>query len=102
MMGVAFAEHLVRFMSEKGHIMRGATTIARNPDQSKHLETAMVNVLGLDIDLVNLRGEVYAEESRIPSEVVHLFSNDIFMKSRSLATRCLALLLKTHFVAIQL
>jgi tRNA nucleotidyltransferase (CCA-adding enzyme) len=74
MMGVAFAEHLVQFMSQRGHVMREATTIARNPDQSKHLETAMVNVLGLDIDLVNLRSEVYAEGSRIPSEVVCHFT----------------------------
>lgn len=70
MMGVTFAEHLVRFMGEKGHVMREPATIARNPDQSKHLETAMVNILGLDIDLVNLRSEVYAEGSRIPTEVV--------------------------------
>lgn len=50
--------------------MREPAKIARNPEQSKHLETAMVNVLGLDIDLVNLRSEVYAEGSRIPTEVV--------------------------------
>lgn len=77
MMGVTFAEHLIQFMSEKGHVMREATRIARNPDQSKHLETAMVNVLGLDIDLVNLRSEVYAEGSRIPSEVVRCFNPGI-------------------------
>lgn len=70
MMGVAFAEHLVEFMTSKGESMKEATTIARNPEQSKHLETAMVKVLGLELDLVNLRSEVYAEGSRIPSEVV--------------------------------
>lgn len=70
MMGVPYAEHLVQFMSSKGETMREPAKIARNPEQSKHLETAMVNVLGLDIDLVNLRSEVYAEGSRIPTEVV--------------------------------
>lgn len=70
MMGVPFAEHLVEFLTSKGHTMREAHKIARNPEQSKHLETAVVNVLGTDIDLVNLRSEVYAEGSRIPSEVV--------------------------------
>ncbi|KDN34609.1 hypothetical protein RSAG8_12308, partial [Rhizoctonia solani AG-8 WAC10335] len=41
-------------------------TIARNPEQSKHLETARMNVLGHEVDFVNLRSEMYAEDSRIP------------------------------------
>ena len=40
--------------------------VARNPDKSKHLETAMVRIFGLDIDFVNLRKEKYAESSRNP------------------------------------
>jgi tRNA nucleotidyltransferase (CCA-adding enzyme) len=71
MMGVAFAEHLVAFMRSKGHAMKEVIKIARNPEQSKHLETARVTaVLGYDIDFVNLRSEVYTEGSRIPSEIV--------------------------------
>ncbi|KAF8321615.1 hypothetical protein DL93DRAFT_2130122 [Clavulina sp. PMI_390] len=69
MMGVAFAENLVQYMESQGKTMRAPAKVARNPDQSKHLETAMVNVLGFDIDVVNLRSEVYAEGSRIPSEI---------------------------------
>jgi tRNA nucleotidyltransferase (CCA-adding enzyme) len=40
--------------------------IAANPDQSKHLETVTTRVLGLDLDLVNLRKETYTEDSRNP------------------------------------
>lgn len=40
--------------------------IASNPDKSKHLETAMVKLFGMDLDFVNLRKETYAEDSRNP------------------------------------
>ncbi|KAF8334245.1 uncharacterized protein EI90DRAFT_2916098 [Cantharellus anzutake] len=69
MMGVPFAEHLVSFLASRGIAIKDVAKVAMNPDQSKHLETAMVNVLGLDIDFVNMRSEVYAENSRIPAEV---------------------------------
>lgn len=69
-MGTTFAEHLVEYMKSKGEILEEAKTIARNPQQSKHLETAMVRIRGLELDLVNLRNEVYAENTRIPTEVV--------------------------------
>ncbi|UZJ55281.1 hypothetical protein CBS101457_004601 [Exobasidium rhododendri] len=50
------AENLV------GHITR----IAANPEQSKNLETATAKVAGLQLDFVNLRKEVYKNDSRIP------------------------------------
>lgn len=34
-------------------------TIQANPDQSKHLETACIKLLGYEMDLVNLRTETY-------------------------------------------
>ncbi len=40
--------------------------ILSNPEQSKHLETARLKLAGLEIDLVNLRSESYAD-SRIPT-----------------------------------
>lgn len=40
--------------------------IARNPDKSKHLETATVRLLGFDVDFVNLRRETYSVDSRNP------------------------------------
>ena len=41
--------------------------IVANPEKSKHLETVTTKVLGLDIDLVNLRKETYHEDSRNPT-----------------------------------
>lgn len=41
--------------------------IEANPEKSKHLETATTKILGFDIDLVNLRRETYADESRNPT-----------------------------------
>jgi tRNA nucleotidyltransferase (CCA-adding enzyme) len=56
--------------------------IQANPDQSKHLETARMHILGLEVDLVQLRSEEYANSpssmeedspgastSRIPTSV---------------------------------
>jgi tRNA nucleotidyltransferase/poly(A) polymerase len=40
--------------------------IKANPDQSKHLETATMNIEDLPIDMVNLRTESYSDNSRIP------------------------------------
>ncbi|KAL8912564.1 MAG: hypothetical protein Q9171_002428 [Xanthocarpia ochracea] len=40
--------------------------IPANPDKSKHLETTTIKIMGLDIDLVNLRKETYTEDSRNP------------------------------------
>jgi tRNA nucleotidyltransferase (CCA-adding enzyme) len=48
--------------------------ISANPNQSKHLETATMKVLGYDVDFSNLRSEEYGTESsqngsRIPTQV---------------------------------
>ncbi|KAH8594489.1 hypothetical protein B0O99DRAFT_625062 [Bisporella sp. PMI_857] len=40
--------------------------IKKNPEKSKHLETTTVKLFGLDLDLVNLRKEVYNDDSRNP------------------------------------
>ncbi len=44
----------------------GLHKIEANPEKSKHLETVTTKILGLDIDLVNLRKESYTEDSRNP------------------------------------
>ena len=41
-------------------------TVAVNPEKSKHLETAMVQVGDYTVDLSHMRTEAYAEDSRIP------------------------------------
>ena len=71
-MGLAFAEHLTAFAQAKGVKIGSITAIEQNPEQSKHLETATFKIFGLNIDLVNLRSEEYAEGSRIPTEVVSI------------------------------
>lgn len=68
-MGLAFAEGLASYASENGVETGTISKIAQNPDQSKHLETATFKVFGLDIDLVNLRSEEYASDSRIPTGI---------------------------------
>ena len=40
--------------------------IKANSEKSKHLETAVIKVQGVFIDLVNLRSEEYAADSRVP------------------------------------
>lgn len=47
-------------------IGHGLYKIEANPEKSKHLETVTTKILGLDIDLVNLRKETYTEDSRNP------------------------------------
>jgi len=44
----------------------GLHKIEANPEKSKHLETVTTRLLGLDIDLVNLRRETYTQDSRTP------------------------------------
>lgn len=60
-------------MAEKlsAHLYPGETAkygvIKANSEKSKHLETATLKVHGVFVDLVNLRSEEYADDSRIPT-----------------------------------
>ncbi|PNP41293.1 hypothetical protein TGAMA5MH_07166 [Trichoderma gamsii] len=75
MTGQQFAQHISEYCKQPdaakthgfapGDIGR-LHRIASNPDKSKHLETAMVKLFGMDLDFVNLRKETYAEDSRNP------------------------------------
>ena len=60
--GDAFARGLVKF----ARLDKNVHKITANPEKSKHLETAVVNLFGYDVDFVILRTETYAE-SRIPN-----------------------------------
>lgn len=66
MTGEKFAHLVTEYMDDKGIKHGNISVIKSNPDQSKHLETAMVAIYGMHIDFVNLRKETYAD-SRIPS-----------------------------------
>mmetsp|Transcript_1069 Transcript_1069/g.3329 ORF Transcript_1069/g.3329 Transcript_1069/m.3329 type:complete len:526 (+) Transcript_1069:101-1678(+) len=66
MFGYEFATLVNRWLEERGEEFHDFGVIHKNSEKSKHLETARVKVLGLNIDLVNLRTETYTEDSRIP------------------------------------
>jgi tRNA nucleotidyltransferase (CCA-adding enzyme) len=40
--------------------------IKSNSEKSKHLETAVIKIHGISIDIANLRHERYTEDSRVP------------------------------------
>lgn len=62
-----FLESLASNNPEYGQDILGSLNkIEANPEKSKNLETATTKILGLDIDLVNLRKETYVEHSRNP------------------------------------
>ena len=70
MMGFPFATMFAEYLKTRGIEVTRVTKVESRAEQSKHLETAKVSVLGLDLDFVNLRSEEYAEGSRIPTKVV--------------------------------
>lgn len=60
MSGEEFAKKVTKYTENKN-----ISIIKANPEQSKHLATAMLNVCGRNVDFANLRKENYAD-SRIP------------------------------------
>lgn len=76
MMGLPFAEHFQTYCNNiEGVAIEKIVKVERNPERSKHLETAKATVLGTELDFVNLRSEEYAEDSRIPTQVVSSFTS---------------------------
>eukprot|EP00904_Undaria_pinnatifida_P010376 jgi/Undpi1/6469/HiC_scaffold_20.g08948.m1 len=61
--GVVFANVVNFYLTSSG---RDEGKVAANPEQSKHLQTARMNIRGVWVDLVNLRTETYSSDSRIP------------------------------------
>ena len=66
MLGREFADRLNEWLSSRGKERTHVGVVLKNPEKSKHLETATVKVGDYWIDFVNLRAEEYAENSRIP------------------------------------
>lgn len=64
--GKEFSEFMSKWcrMYQKRRLNIGI--IRKNPEKSKHLETATVHIDNLSVDFVNLRSEVYSSNSRIP------------------------------------
>lgn len=70
MSGEVFAhglnEYLLQNYSKYGIKPHSIHKIDKNPEKSKHLETATTKLFGIEVDFVNLRSEEYTELSRIP------------------------------------
>jgi len=67
MTGQEFAKKINEYAIDSGYKESPISVVEANPEQSKHLETAMIRIAGLPIDIVNLRSEDYADGSRIPT-----------------------------------
>lgn len=66
MSGKSFAEAVNRWLKKQGAKTFSIGVIEQNPEKSKHLETAAVQIGSFSVDFSNLRTENYTEESRIP------------------------------------
>jgi tRNA nucleotidyltransferase/poly(A) polymerase len=66
MLGREFADHLNDWLMQHGRDKISVGVVLKNPEKSKHLETATMKVGKFWIDFVNLRAEEYTEDSRIP------------------------------------
>ena len=66
MLGREFADHLNDYLQGHGRETVSVGVVFKNPEKSKHLETATMKVGSFWIDFVNLRAEEYTQDSRIP------------------------------------
>jgi tRNA nucleotidyltransferase/poly(A) polymerase len=66
MLGREFADRLNEYLSARGRDTVSVGMVLKNPEKSKHLETATMKVGSFWIDFVNLRAEEYTQDSRIP------------------------------------
>eukprot|EP00618_Florenciella_parvula_P037242 CAMPEP_0119517558 /NCGR_PEP_ID=MMETSP1344-20130328/34414_1 /TAXON_ID=236787 /ORGANISM="Florenciella parvula, Strain CCMP2471" /LENGTH=331 /DNA_ID=CAMNT_0007555159 /DNA_START=26 /DNA_END=1018 /DNA_ORIENTATION=- len=65
-LGAEFADKVRAWLEARGEKGRGMGVVMKNPDKSKHLETATMQLRGFSVDFVNLRTEEYTKDSRIP------------------------------------
>ncbi|KAN0033003.1 hypothetical protein ACTA71_011210 [Dictyostelium dimigraforme] len=64
--GLKFVE-LIEEYKKSDDILSNKYIIKKNPEKSKHLETASINIYGFQVDFNSLRSEEYSNEnSRIP------------------------------------
>ena len=70
MSGLAFARLTREWMQENGmKVPKDVAVVEANPDAKKSLETAILNVMGIPIDFVQLRADVYGSDTRRPDTV---------------------------------
>lgn len=70
LLGREFAEIVNVWLTKHSMETTSVGVIQRNPDQSKHLETATMRVMDVWLDIVNLRTETYSSDSRIPEMAI--------------------------------
>ena len=82
MTGDVFAQFLILYAQKYGltNEVKYATTMAAKPEQSKHLEVAIVKMYGQKIDLMNLRKEEYEAGNRIPTMIFGKAEEDAFRR----------------------
>eukprot|EP00890_Picochlorum_soloecismus_P001086 jgi/Picsp_1/1979/NSC_05445-R1_polynucleotide adenylyltransferase-like protein len=80
MSGKEFADEVNTYLRSHGQETHSVAVIMSNPEQSKHLETARMKIRDIWIDLVNLRSEEYAHNSRIPTMTFGTPEQDAFRR----------------------
>jgi len=67
MTGVAFAKLVLEWMKEQGMpAAEEVTTVEANTEANKNIESAQIPILGISVDFVQLRKDVYNDDSRNP------------------------------------
>ncbi|KAF2771388.1 poly A polymerase C-terminal region-like protein [Teratosphaeria nubilosa] len=74
--------------TDKCKTVGGLHKIEANPEKSKHLETVTTRILGLDIDLVNLRKETYTDDSRNPQMEFGTPEEDALRRDATINAMC--------------
>jgi len=69
MLGREFADYLNDYLTLNGREKVSVGMVLKNPEKSKHLETATMKVGKFWVDFVNLRAEEYTTDSRIPDQM---------------------------------
>ncbi|CAM9419886.1 unnamed protein product [Phaeothamnion confervicola] len=79
-LGREFAEKINNFLLRIGRKSHAVGVVSKNPDKSKHLETATMQLGGFWIDFVNLRTESYTLDSRIPNMGIGTAEEDAYRR----------------------
>ncbi|MCJ1277533.1 CCA tRNA nucleotidyltransferase, mitochondrial [Puttea exsequens] len=87
MTGYDFGKSMEQFLAQPGirerypeNVLGTLAKIEANPEKSKNLATATTKMLGLGIDLVNLRKETYSADSRNPQMEFGTPTEDAFRR----------------------
>ena len=80
MMGQQFVIILSDYLKQHDIESHGFHVIKKDPEKSKHLEAATIFLFDLGLDFVNLRGETYTDDSRIPEQTIGTPKEDAYRR----------------------